>query len=165
MELQRQAGDIDAELGETYSDGQPVYPPTVEVVNSADNPEFVARVEEIERIMAELDEYFAQSYTEKHHLVKSARTRLSAKVQEFQEFSSRTELVIDIGQKPNPEYTRRRDELERLNEKHCRIVELRYLAGLSVGETAAALGIAASTVKLNWRIARAWLLCELHEED
>ena len=53
------------------------------------------------------------------------------------------------------------DKLAHLNERQCRIVELRFLAGLTVEETAEALGVSPRTVKLDWRMARAWLLAEL----
>lgn len=51
--------------------------------------------------------------------------------------------------------------LETLDERQCRIVELRYFAGLSVEEVASALGISEPTVKRDWRMARAWLFREL----
>lgn len=52
------------------------------------------------------------------------------------------------------------DALERLramDERQARIVELRFFAGLSVEETAAALALSAPTVARDWRAARAWL--------
>ena len=48
--------------------------------------------------------------------------------------------------------------LARLDERHARVVELRYFGGLSVEETAAALELSPATVKRAWTIARAWLL-------
>ena len=48
-------------------------------------------------------------------------------------------------------------ELEQFDEQQCRIVELRYFAGLTIEETAEALRISASTVKREWEIARTWL--------
>ena len=42
-----------------------------------------------------------------------------------------------------------------------RIVEMRFLAGLSVGETGEALGISPTTVKRDAAMARAWLFREL----
>lgn len=53
------------------------------------------------------------------------------------------------------------EELERLNARHARVVELRYLAGLSVEEAALALGVSTRTVELDWRTARAWLRARL----
>jgi RNA polymerase sigma factor (TIGR02999 family) len=41
------------------------------------------------------------------------------------------------------------------------IVMLRYYAGMSVDETAAVLGISASTLAREWRFARAWLVRRL----
>ncbi len=49
------------------------------------------------------------------------------------------------------------EELGRLNERHRRAVELRFFGGLSVDETAHVLGVSPQTVKLDWRVARAWL--------
>jgi RNA polymerase sigma factor (TIGR02999 family) len=42
-----------------------------------------------------------------------------------------------------------------------RVVELRFFAGLSVEETAEALGISPATVKRDWATARLWLYNEL----
>jgi RNA polymerase sigma-70 factor, ECF subfamily len=48
-----------------------------------------------------------------------------------------------------------------VDPQQARIVELRYFGGLSVPETAEALGISEATVKRHWTFARAWLLREL----
>jgi RNA polymerase sigma factor (TIGR02999 family) len=48
-----------------------------------------------------------------------------------------------------------------LDERHARVVELRYFGGLSVEETAAALDLSPATVKRAWTLARAWLYREL----
>ena len=48
-------------------------------------------------------------------------------------------------------------ELETLDARQARIVELRFFTGLSVEETAAALGISAPTVKRDWAVAKAWM--------
>ncbi len=48
-------------------------------------------------------------------------------------------------------------DLERLDERQSRVVELRYFGGFSVPETADALGISSATVKRDWAVARAWL--------
>src|SRR6476619_7503191 len=47
--------------------------------------------------------------------------------------------------------------LEQTDARKAQIVSLRYFAGLSVEETAAALDLAAATVKNEWAFARAWL--------
>jgi RNA polymerase sigma factor (TIGR02999 family) len=47
--------------------------------------------------------------------------------------------------------------LERVDQQSAAVVRLRYFAGLSIDETAAALAISAPTVKRTWAFARAWL--------
>lgn len=51
--------------------------------------------------------------------------------------------------------------LERFAPRQCRIVELRFFGGLTIEETAAALRVSPATVKVDWSLARAWLLREL----
>jgi len=51
--------------------------------------------------------------------------------------------------------------LDALAPQQARIVELRYFAGLSVDEAAAALNLSPATVKRHWTIARAFLLREI----
>lgn len=46
----------------------------------------------------------------------------------------------------------------------AKLVELRYFAGLSVEETAQALGVSPRTVKRNWAFARAWLGREMNAD-
>jgi RNA polymerase sigma factor (TIGR02999 family) len=48
-------------------------------------------------------------------------------------------------------------ELARRSPRQARIVELRYFGGLTVPETAEALGINARTVDRDWATAKAWL--------
>lgn len=55
-------------------------------------------------------------------------------------------------------------QLSALDPRQGRIVELRYLTGLSVEETAEILGVSPRTVELDWRLARAWLRRELDGE-
>jgi RNA polymerase sigma factor (TIGR02999 family) len=56
------------------------------------------------------------------------------------------------------------EALEKLahdSPRQSRVVELRYFGGLSVAETARILDVSASTVKGDWRVAKAWLAREL----
>jgi RNA polymerase sigma-70 factor (ECF subfamily) len=53
------------------------------------------------------------------------------------------------------------DRLEALDPQQARLVELRYFVGLTVEETAVALGLSPATVKRRWALARAWLFREL----
>lgn len=53
------------------------------------------------------------------------------------------------------------EELEKLEPRQARIVEMRFFGGLSIEETAEVLGVSPATVKREWAIARAWLHTEL----
>jgi RNA polymerase sigma-70 factor, ECF subfamily len=56
------------------------------------------------------------------------------------------------------------DALQRLgalDERHARVVECRYFAGMTIEETAGALAVSPATVKRDWTLARAWLHREL----
>jgi RNA polymerase sigma factor (TIGR02999 family) len=55
--------------------------------------------------------------------------------------------------------------LETVDERLSRIVEMRFFAGLSVEETASALGVSERTIKRDWQKARAFLYAELHEDE
>jgi RNA polymerase sigma factor (TIGR02999 family) len=50
-----------------------------------------------------------------------------------------------------------------IGERHARIVECRYFAGMSIEATAEALEISPATVKRDWTMARAWLHRTLSE--
>jgi RNA polymerase sigma factor (TIGR02999 family) len=50
---------------------------------------------------------------------------------------------------------------EAIAERQCRVVECRFFGGMSVEETAAALGVSPRSVKRDWAFARAWLLREM----
>jgi RNA polymerase sigma factor (TIGR02999 family) len=53
------------------------------------------------------------------------------------------------------------DRLAMIDQQQARIVELRFFSGLSVEETAVALGVSPKTVKRDWSVARAWLRREI----
>jgi len=54
--------------------------------------------------------------------------------------------------------------LEQLDPRQAKVVEHRFFGGLTVEETAEAMGISAPTVKREWAMARAWLHRELGAE-
>ena len=97
-------------------------------------------------------------------LVDHARKRQAAK-------RSPETLFLDIGEEaaaPAPErmpellvLDRALTELERLDPRQARVVELRFFAGLSVEETAEVAGISTATVKREWKTARAFLRHEI----
>ena len=55
--------------------------------------------------------------------------------------------------------------LETKDKLKADVVKLRFFAGLTVPETAAALGISASTVDNYWGYARAWLRIQVAADD
>ena len=50
---------------------------------------------------------------------------------------------------------------EKIDPRKAKLVELRYFAGLTVEETAAALDRSPRSVKRDWAMAAAWLKVEL----
>jgi len=57
------------------------------------------------------------------------------------------------------------DRLALEDPRKAQVVELRFFGGLSVDETAAALGVSARTVHTEWAFARAWLFRTLSDVD
>lgn len=60
------------------------------------------------------------------------------------------------------------DALERLearDARQARVVECRFFGGLTVEETASALGISPRTVKRDWAVAQAWLHRDMRSTD
>jgi len=58
------------------------------------------------------------------------------------------------------------DALERLeqdNARHCRLFECRVFGGMTIEETATALGISSATVKRDWTLLSAWVYREMNE--
>jgi len=53
------------------------------------------------------------------------------------------------------------NELEKMDPRKCKAIELRYFGGLSMDETAQALGVSPMTVRRDLRMAEAWLYGEM----
>jgi RNA polymerase sigma factor (TIGR02999 family) len=53
------------------------------------------------------------------------------------------------------------DELSAIDSRQCRVVELRFFAGLTIDEAATALEISPATVEREWALAKAWLFRQL----
>ena len=51
--------------------------------------------------------------------------------------------------------------LEKVDARPCRVVEMRFFAGLTESEIAEALSVSEITVRRDWRFARAWLYGEM----
>jgi RNA polymerase sigma factor (TIGR02999 family) len=56
-------------------------------------------------------------------------------------------------------------ELAKLDAQQSKIVELRFFGGLSIEESAQALGLSPATVKRHWATARVWLHQQMKAED
>ena len=56
------------------------------------------------------------------------------------------------------------NSLAAIDPQQSRVVELRIFGGLTVEETAEALGISPSTVKREWSMAKAWLHCQIKKD-
>ncbi len=53
------------------------------------------------------------------------------------------------------------ERLAAIDPNQARIVELRYFGGLTIEDTAEAMGVSPATIKREWAVARAWLRREL----
>ena len=57
------------------------------------------------------------------------------------------------------------ENLERVSERQCRIVECRFFGGMTIGETAVALGISTASVSRGWAMAQVRLFEDLLREQ
>jgi RNA polymerase sigma factor (TIGR02999 family) len=102
----------------------------------------------------------------RHLLVDHARARKAAKrglgaiVVELDEAI----LVADDAIDPITELDDALKRLEAIDERRSRILEQRYFGGLTLEETAQALGVSLATTKRELRSARAWLAAELQAD-
>ena len=57
------------------------------------------------------------------------------------------------------------EALQTVDPRKSKVVEMRYFGGLSIEETAEALGVSVGTVNRDWRLARSWLIREMSRES
>ncbi len=57
------------------------------------------------------------------------------------------------------------DRFAQIEPRKAEVVKLRYFVGMTIEETAEALGISTPTAKRDWIFARAWLFRELKREN
>jgi len=114
--------------------------------------------------------FFAVSSTiMRRILVDAARARASAKRGgDLQRVEETTALTLDSLPAPGTDRAAEicalndaLDALARQDPRRAKVIELRYFGGLSVEETAEALGVSQQTVLRDWKLARAWLAVEL----
>jgi DNA-directed RNA polymerase specialized sigma24 family protein len=53
------------------------------------------------------------------------------------------------------------DALAVVDERRCRVVEMRFFGGMTEEEIAVAMRVSTNTVKRDWRLAKLWLRREL----
>lgn len=76
--------------------------------------------------------------------------------------------VMAISREKSEEILALEEALKRLSaidNRKCRVVELRYFGGLSVEETAEVLKVSKITVTRDWNMAKAWLAREIKNEQ
>ncbi|MCB1024568.1 MAG: sigma-70 family RNA polymerase sigma factor, partial [Acidobacteria bacterium] len=56
-------------------------------------------------------------------------------------------------------------ELESLDQRKGRVVELKFFGGLTLDEIAKILGVTRETIKRDWKFSRTWLLDELSQRS
>ena len=57
------------------------------------------------------------------------------------------------------------DALHAVDPRKSMVVEMRYFGGLSIEETAEAMGVSVATVNRDWRLARSWLIREMNRQS
>jgi RNA polymerase sigma factor (TIGR02999 family) len=93
-------------------------------------------------------------------LADYARTRHRAKRGGHAVHLPLEEVVVAMEQGANIDLLELDDaltELERIDPQQARVVELKFFSGCNIDQTAAVLGVSASTVERDWRMAKAWL--------
>lgn len=104
-------------------------------------------------------------------LVDRARARVSAKRGGGKRADHSS--AVDFDAMPDPGSQKGQDvialddamkELEKIDPRKARMIELRFFGGLSVEETAQVLKISAQSVLRDWKLSKAWLLREMSRE-
>ena len=54
-------------------------------------------------------------------------------------------------------------KLEAIDERKCRVVDMRFFGGLKETEIAEVLGVTEKTVRRDWQFAKLWLFRELSQ--
>ena len=96
-------------------------------------------------------------------LIDHARTR---GVQKRGAGGYKVPLEDDMAVLPAPDINllaldRALEALAAVDERKCRVIEMRFFGGMTVEETAEVLHVSPDTVKRDWRLAKLWLLKEL----
>ena len=109
--------------------------------------------------------FAAASQAMRRILIESARRKLTAKRGEGAEHTALNESQLEFAV-PSEEILAVDEALTKLEEEDphlAKIVMLRYFAGMTIPETASALGVSTSTLDRHWQCAKAWLHREISE--
>lgn len=82
--------------------------------------------------------------------------------------STMTEELLVYSPQRSAELLALDEALQRLagqDERQCRVVEMKFFAGLNIDQIAAVLDVSPRTVKREWTMARAWLHQEMTRAD
>ena len=97
-------------------------------------------------------------------LVDHARQHHSLKRGGDCQRSTMTEELLVYSPQKSAELLALDEALQRLagqDERQCRVVEMKFFAGLNIEQIAAVLNVSPRTVKREWTMARAWLHQEM----
>lgn len=103
----------------------------------------------------------------RHILLDRARRRMAAK-------RGGPVRKLDLDNFPDVGFDRCRElialddaltALAHIDGRKARVIELRFFGGMSVEETAEVLEISEDTVMRDWKLARAWLLVEIRNDN
>lgn len=76
--------------------------------------------------------------------------------------------ALTVSHQPNSDLVALDDalnELAKLNQRQCQVVEMRFFGGLSEEEIAEVLHISPRTVRNDWSFAKVWLLRQLNRRE
>jgi len=57
------------------------------------------------------------------------------------------------------------DELCKIDENRCKLVECRFFAGYTIEETATIMGTSVATVKRSWQVTKTWLYQQIKNQQ
>ncbi len=103
-------------------------------------------------VFAQLMRRVLVHYARRQHTEKRGGHALQVTLSEADHLTQRAETNVDL-----ESLDEALTELESLDPRQSKIIELRYFAGLTLEEAASLMDLSVSTVRREWQIARAWL--------
>ena len=100
-------------------------------------------------------------YAKRKRAIKRGGDRAPVSLQEIESILTDGRDVSDAGSEALIALDASLRRLERVERRQSRIVECRFFGGMTIEETADALGVSTATVKRGWSMAQAWLYRDL----